>query len=214
MREYDIYLFDFDGTTFDTSESLFPVFLHGFEAIGKKCTPEDARMYMHHSIAQAAKMSGLTQEEIIPWSGEIIRALDYQDSLDLIKIFPETKETIIRLKNAKKRMAIVTGNVPSHCQKILKMFQLDGIFETIVGAGDYKHSKPDGEPCSIALSRLGRKNETAVYVGDSLQDIESAHNAGIDGILIDRNNEHPDFKGEKISSLLQLFSCQDGMVGL
>ncbi|MDO5329949.1 MAG: HAD family hydrolase [Bacillota bacterium] len=207
MKQYDVYLLDFDGTTFDTSESLFPVFLHGFEAIGKKCTPEDAREYMHHSLPQAAKMANLSEEELTPWAEEICRALDYEDSLSLIKIFPETFEVVSKLHSQGKKLGIVTGNLSDHVRKILGRFGLDSAFPVIVGSDVYKKSKPDREPIDIALRMLGVDGASAVYVGDSLQDIECGHNAGIDAILVDRNDEHPDFGGEKIKSLRQLFSC-------
>lgn len=207
MKEYDVYLLDFDGTTFDTSESLFPVFLHGFEAIGKKCTPEDARHYMHFSLPQAAKMANLSEEEFVPWAEEICRALDYEDSLSLVKIFPETKEVVLRLHSKGKKLGIVTGNLSDHVKKLLERFDLADIFTVIVGSDIYTRSKPDREPIDIALKRLGVDSSSAVYVGDSLQDVECGHNAGIDAILVDRNDEHPDFAGEKIKSLRQLFSC-------
>ena len=52
MKNYDIYLFDFDGTTFDTKESLVPVFKSAFAAIGMDCTPEQAHHYMHQNVLQ------------------------------------------------------------------------------------------------------------------------------------------------------------------
>ena len=59
MKEYDVYLFDFDGTLCDTGESLGPVFMHGFEAIGMSCKKEDALEYMHHSLKETQSNSSL-----------------------------------------------------------------------------------------------------------------------------------------------------------
>lgn len=204
---YDVVLLDFDGTAFDTEESLFPVFLHGFEAIGRKCSPEDAAEYMHHSLAQAAMMAKLTEDEIKPWAEEIVRALDYEDSLSLVKIFPETKEFVAKLDELGVKMAIVTGNLSGHAWSLLKRFGISHSFQAVIGNDEYKKTKPDAEPCLNALKALGvEPSSRCVYIGDSLQDVECAHNAGIDGILIDRHDHHPDFVGKKIKSLLDIFN--------
>ena len=42
MKSYDLYLFDFDGTLFDSRESMFPIFARGFGIAGRSVTKEEA----------------------------------------------------------------------------------------------------------------------------------------------------------------------------
>ena len=43
MKQYKVYLFDFDGTIMDTYESLILVYQHALRLIGEDCTPAQAR---------------------------------------------------------------------------------------------------------------------------------------------------------------------------
>ena len=57
----------------------------------------------------------------------------------------------------------------------------------------------------MALPALGESSGSrAVYIGDSLQDVEAADAAGMDSFFIDRENEYPDYPREKITSLTEV----------
>ena len=51
MKSYDVYLFDFDGTLFDTLDSLVGVYKTALRSVGYDCTKEDAAKYMHFCIS-------------------------------------------------------------------------------------------------------------------------------------------------------------------
>lgn len=206
MIDYDVVLLDFDGTLLDTRESLYPVFKRGFEAIGRTCSKEEAAEFMHHSLEQAVIMAGIPKEEVPAWGDAIMEALDSEESFKLIKIFPDTKWLLGQLKELGIKTAIVTGNTSKHVRKVLSFFDMGDYFDVVIGHDEYKNGKPDGEPCLTALKALGvAPSNRCVYIGDSMQDIGSGHNAGIEAILIDRNNAHPDFKGRKIKEFKELF---------
>ena len=204
MKNYDTYLFDFDGTLFDTAKSLGPVFRMGFQAIGMDCKDEDALTYMHMSLQEAAKIAGVPDERFVDFVMGILKALDDESSLKMIEIFPESEEVVRALAKQGKNIGIASGNGGSHIRLVLSRFGMDDLFTAISGSDEYKNGKPSAEPILLALSKLGISGENAVYVGDSLQDVKCAENAKIDGILVDRKNEHPDFAGTKIESLRSL----------
>ena len=59
----------------------------------------------------------------------------------------------------------------------------------------------------MALDLMGVGSKVGVcYVGDSLQDHEVGINAGIEGVLLDREGQYPDFEGVKIPSLRSLLA--------
>lgn len=188
MKEYDVYLFDFDGTLCDSGESLGPVFMHGFEAIGMSCKPEDALEYMHHSLKETADARGITEEQWIPFVEAIIEALDFEDSIKLITLFPETIEVIKELKARGKKLGIVSNNTVKHIKLVLDRFDLNDYFEVFSGSDVVSESKPSAEPILYALRKLGVKvGPNVVYVGDSLQDVTCGNNAHVDAILIKRD---------------------------
>jgi len=205
MKKYDCYLFDFDGTTFDTKESLVPCYQYGFNAIGMSCTPEECSTFMHMSLSQAAALKGVPQEKLQDFIKAIVVGLDIEESLRLVKPFEELTEVINRLRRDNKIMGFVSGNCENHMHGILKRMEIDHLFGCVVGNESYKHPKPDGEPILVAMDRLNFSDKSkVVYIGDSLQDVAAAKSAGIDGILIDRDNSHPEFEGIKIKNLREL----------
>ncbi|MBQ4254785.1 MAG: HAD hydrolase-like protein, partial [Bacilli bacterium] len=77
MKEQEIYVFDFDGTLFDTLESLYPTFRYGFDAIGVTVTDEEIEEFTHHSLQEAVIMKGLKEEDVPLFAQKIIEALDF-----------------------------------------------------------------------------------------------------------------------------------------
>ena len=54
----------------------------------------------------------------------------------------------------------------------------------------------------FSTGSLGIKADGHIcYAGDSLQDPECGLNAGIGGVLIDRENAHPDYNGLRFQNL-------------
>ena len=204
MKEYDVYLFDFDGTLCDSAKSLGPVFVHGFEAIGMKCEPEDALEYMHYSLKETADKRGVREDQWQPFVDEIVRALDYEDSLRLISFFPETAEVIKELARRGKRMAVVSNNTVGHINLVLERFGLSGIFEVISGSDVVSKFKPEPEPILYVLDKLGLSSgSNIVYIGDSDQDVECGKRAHVDVILINRAGDR---RGDNvIADLKELF---------
>ena len=205
--QYGVYLFDFDGTLCDTRESLLPVFRAGYALVGREVTQEEVAVWMHYTLNQSMAMSGVAEEFHPTILKGIIDALDMPESIALIKAFPEAFDVMKTLAKQGKKIGIVSNNTSTHIRLVLEQLGYDGPLDCVVGSDMFSHGKPHPEPIEIALRILGEQpSEKACYVGDSLQDPECGINAGIGGVLVDRENENPHYQGVKIASLLDLLS--------
>lgn len=208
MKEYDTYLLDFDGTLFDSKESLRPVFRQGFGKLGIEVTDEECEVFMHHTLLQSAQMKNVPESRFRELLEAITIALDSEESLSLIKPFSDTVYLISELKRRKKRFAVVSGNISAHIRTVLKMNGMENDIETVVGSDMFKHGKPSPEPLETAMAMLGGCDlATTVYVGDSAQDEQAALAAGVDSIIIAREESKEFEPKNSILSFEELFRC-------
>ena len=206
MKEYRLYLFDFDGTLADSARSLVSVYRAGFEEIGRTFADEMAYVYMHMSLSETARQAGIIdKDEYIRFALKINDALDYPENLAAIDFFPESKAVVSSLHKAGKRLSVVSGNTEKHIRLILQSQGIEGLFDGVVGAVAERRPKPYPDPLLAGLALYPDiKKEDAVYIGDSEQDMVAAKAAGIDGILIGRSRRGKECPDGVISSLEEL----------
>lgn len=201
MKKYDLYLFDFDGTLLDTLPSLDYVFKTSYESIGvswdSSLTEEFSRIPLHVGYEKL----GAKKEHWEVFCKTIDESLDHQKTIELSKCYPETKEFVKYLKDHNLKAGIVTSNNKKHVIEVLKVLGIDpNIFEVIIGNKECQRFKPYPDPILIGLEAFNYKGDKrkVVYVGDGNNDMLSAISAGVDAVLIDRENNAPLNKDYKI----------------
>ena len=203
MKQYRIYIFDFDGTICDSKESLYQVFRDCFAAVNIfDITNAECEEFMHHTLAQTAAMKGVKEEDFPLFLKVCLESIDRRETIEKSKAFPETIEVLEKLKKGGKTLAVASGNTTKHIKEVMEYLAWPDVFSAFMGSDIYKHGKPNPEPLLMCLDLLGEKpGDDIVYIGDSLQDAEAAKNAGISCLLVDRENLYHDFEGTRISSL-------------
>jgi len=83
------------------------------------------------------------------------------------------------VRSSGRLTALVTSKATRGTNRILEQTGMSGKFDAIITADDVERHKPHPEPLLKALEVLKVRPEQAVYVGDSLFDIDSAQRAGV-----------------------------------
>lgn len=97
--------------------------------------------------------------------------------------FPNAVETLIKLKSAGFRLAIISNIDNEIIEPVLKKLGIYELFELIVTSEDLGFGKPTKEIFQYTLSKLGVRPEEAIFIGDSLtNDVEGAKNVGMEAI--------------------------------
>ena len=204
MKDYKCYLFDFDGTIVDSFESMVYIFLNALERFGLKGEADEVLQYSRQPIYKTFFDKGGKKDDLRDFFDVTIGLLNEEINLYKNKLFEDTLPCINALKEKGHKVGIVTSNSDSHVKEILEHLNVDpNIFDVIVGFEATDKHKPEAEPILKGMELLN-VSDNVVYVGDSLDDIKSAKNAKVDGILIERHNEYSDYKEEKITSLMEL----------
>jgi pyrophosphatase PpaX len=96
-----------------------------------------------------------------------------------VRCYDRVPETVVALKRAGHPLAVVTSKTDLLARRGLDLVGLTEYFDTIVGCDACVRHKPHPEPVLTALDRLGYAPEEALFVGDSVHDIEAGNAAGV-----------------------------------
>ena len=209
MKKYKIYLFDFDGTLLNTFPALDYVFRYSFEQIGVPYDSNDLLEFSRQPLDRSYDKLQAPMEKWDEFIKNIDASLDHEAALKSNELYPETKEFIDYINKEKIYAGIVTSNNKKHVKEVFKEFDIPvHTFALYIGNKECHHFKPHPDPIIKALEHINYQGDLkdVVYIGDGLNDTISANAAGVQAILIDRDNIFPD-KEEyiRIHSLMDLF---------
>lgn len=189
MREYALYLFDFDNTLFDTR--------CGIEAILREALPVLGVDYGPDSFDECL---GLTMDQVYDqyMGDDRSRYRDFERSFMSVVMsdaylgappFPETARVLESLRARGKRIGVVSGKKAYKIVNLLRANGLDGYPETVVGFDETDRHKPFPDPILKGMSFFDVPKDETVYVGDSPNDALAAEAVGVDCVIVDRHNQ-------------------------
>ncbi len=125
-----------------------------------------------------------------------------------LELYPDTVPTLDRLKEDGYAMALVS-NAPPDTKEAVDSLGLGYYLDPIVISGLVGFSKPNPEIFRIALQRAGVSPEQTIHIGDLYEsDVVGARNAGIKGILLDRDGSQNPADSPKIKGLDEVYNVR------
>ena len=212
MMAYSTYIFDLDGTLLDTLGDLAASTNYALRTHGMpEHSIDDVRRFVGNGVRRLMERA-IPDGEANPLFEETFatfRQHYMEHSLDTTKPYEGIPETLAALKSRGCRLAVVSNKMMAATQELIRHFFPDTI-EVAIGEheaeGIRKKPAPDtvfaalealgvlgnprsflGDPRSILgdpRSILGSPSPSAVYVGDSDVDIQTAANAGLPCISV------------------------------
>lgn len=178
VKPYDYILFDWDGTVAKTLNLWMEALRDTLQKHGYTFTDQEIGADYELFRSRFSSLGSNTLEPIIN------EALALSDkNLLAVKLYENNIETFTRLKQAGKRLGIVTTSAHSLIEQLFEQHNMTQLFDVIVGGDDVVNQKPHAEPILKAIDTLAAEKSRTVMVGDSDKDILSARAAGIDSIL-------------------------------
>ena len=185
--KYRLALFDMDGTVLDTLQDLADATntvmrMHGYpthsvEAV-RQFVGNGARVLMEKAMPE-----GATAEAIDTVLGDF-KEYYGKHSADATKPYDGVPACLAALRAAGVRTAVVS-NKPDFAVKVLAEQYFAGLFDMAIGDREGVRKKPAPDSVFEVMHALGVTPAEAVYIGDSDVDVQTAQNAGIDGIFVD-----------------------------
>ncbi len=122
-----------------------------------------------------------------------------------LELYSDSMPLLERLSKDGYALALVS-NAPPDTGKLVDALGLPRYINNVVISGVVGYSKPRPEIFRIALKRSGVQPGETIHVGDLYEaDIVGARNAGIEGILIDREGSMKHLDCPKIGSLAEVY---------
>ena len=180
MRDYDIYLFDWDGTLSHSTQIWLDVIQEEFAAHGVSVSHEQILPAMgdFHRLLDLG-----ISEENLPSLKATIRARA-QERLPEAPLFPGVPEMLTELKRSGKKLAVVTAMHGPIIESMMAYHKYHDIFDVIISGSDVKHQKPHPEGLLLAMGQLKRQpGHSVLMLGDTERDILAAQAAGVDSLL-------------------------------
>ncbi len=154
-------LFDLDGTLIDSTDAILEGFEVAYETFGEvapDCVRGDKWDYVdaykkHYRIISRSKTT------LLPLAHEAI-------------------EEAARFAT----LGIVTTKTAMYSRELLEHMGVMHHFDVLIGREDVQNPKPHAEPIHKAIKHLDASYESTWMIGDTLLDLHSAKNAGIQSV--------------------------------
>jgi phosphoglycolate phosphatase len=177
-RRFDLVVFDWDGTLFDSTALIVRCIQAACRDIGVAVPGEQQAAYviglgLHDALQHA--VPGLPRERY-PELGQRYRH-HYFASQDALVLFPGTLDMLHALKARNHWLAVATGKSRRGLDEALQSVQLKGLFD-----GTRTADETAGKPNPLMLQQLmrefGADPQRTLMIGDTTHDLQMAVNAG------------------------------------
>ncbi|MBO0453450.1 HAD-IA family hydrolase [Candidatus Enterococcus murrayae] len=199
------YIWDFDGTLYDTYPIMLKALMKTFKEFGiKKNEATVYRKIKEESIRQM----------IIDWQLPVPDFDKHYHAHELIDNkasypFEEAKETLKKLQEKDGQHFILTHRTVDSTWNLLKRDALDSLIVSIIGSDSNYPRKPDPSAINYFIEEYHLDPQKTVMIGDRKLDIEAGNNAGVQTVFFDVDYFKQDIKAtyfiNNLKEMVQIF---------
>ncbi len=177
MARFATILIDLDGTLVDAFTTIHRAYVHTLPQFGRPApTMEQVRRAVGGGLANA--MGHFLPPELIAEAIKVHVAYTHQILLEDVKLMPGGLELLRALHARGVKLGVLTNKQAEASRRICEHLGVTPLLGGIFGAGDTPWLKPQPEFTAHALQTLGATADSALLIGDSPFDVQTAHNAG------------------------------------
>lgn len=122
-----------------------------------------------------------------------------------IVLYNDVIETLEKLYKNNVTLGIISNSLESDIEQILSITGIKKYFKIKVGIDTFRCVKPEKEIFVKTLEKYRLEKEKTLFVGDSLEnDYIGAMNAGINAVVVDREDKIREKGVRKVRSLVEL----------
>lgn len=183
-----LIIFDLDGTLIDTSHDLLDSLNYCLNKVKLEPVVYEQLTFLVGQGAKAMLTRAFDLRNRTVSDRELDEFVDlfvshYQENMPgRSRAYDGLHEALERLHSEGIRTAICTNKLESLALSLIKKMGMFDWFVTLTGGDSFLFRKPDGRHILETIKLAGAKPNRTIMIGDSVNDIAAAKNAGIPSI--------------------------------
>jgi 2-hydroxy-3-keto-5-methylthiopentenyl-1-phosphate phosphatase len=172
-------IFDLDGTLIESYEAIYLGLKECFQYLGKEIFPfDDLKTYLGADL-EATLSQFFSPEEVL--KGIPVMRKKYEEVyLNKTHFLDGAQEVLNTLHSEGVLLGIASNKFGHFSRRVLMHLGVSDYFKSVIGAGDVPRNKPFPDMIHAALKEMDLLPEEAIFVGDTLTDIETGKQARVD----------------------------------
>ncbi len=184
-RDYNLIVFDWDGTLMDSIAKIVRCFTEAVNDVGLAIPSEAAiRKVIGLGLQEALQL--LLPDADVPARGRVVeRYREHFLHLDETEMamFPGVPEGLEALTQQGYLLAVATGKARRGLDRVLKETATVHFF-VATRCADEAPSKPHPQMLRDILEQTGVAADRALMIGDTIYDLQMAQSVGMDGLAV------------------------------
>lgn len=195
-RRYDLIVFDWDGTLFDSTALIVRAIQAACRDLGAPVPSDEAAAHVIGLGLQDALQHAVPDlpVDLYPELGRRYRQ-HYFASHDQVTLFAGVPELLAGLRERNHWLAVATGKNRHGLNEALRISGLAGSFDATRTA-DETRSKPHPQMLQELMREFGTDPERTLMIGDTTHDLQLAANAGTDAVAVAYGAHPPEQLGD------------------
>lgn len=182
LNNYNMVIFDLDGTLIDSSEGIFNSIRYAEEKLNlvrldDSLLPTFVGPPPTESYQKLHGLDPINAKIATKYHREYAKEKGLYES----EIYPGVRELLLELKNMDYFLSVATLKSQSIAEEILKIFDIYDIFDSIVGI-DEDESLSKSQIINIAIDKIDSSEKSPVMIGDTISDAVGAEKSNVDFI--------------------------------
>lgn len=181
MKNFDVLLFDLDGTLTDSAEGIMNCAEHALNVMGI-VEPDRSKLLRFIGpplVDSFMDFYGMNREDAMKAVAAYRERYPVKGIFEN-RVYEGIPEALELLKKGGKRLAVATSKPEVYAMRILEHFDLAEYFEVVTGAELSGERNAKAEVIEECLKRLGSPDKgTVLMIGDRKHDVEGAKLCGV-----------------------------------
>lgn len=185
----DYFIFDMDGTIFDTEKFYYQTWLDIAKKEGFDFGLEDkvrlSGKQSKESIAYMVENFSMDEKEAIRIRKNLNELRDKKfNELDYSLKKPGLLNLLLYLRENNKNIALSSSSIKSRIDFLLDREGVRDYFDEIISSDDITKGKPDPQIFNLAMEKIGADKNKTYIIEDSLAGVKAAKKSGAKVVLI------------------------------